>query len=51
MEPGKDTSSLPLKPRLNIPFKKKNLGNIIAEIFKQRTTETHLCPAGPLEKT
>ena len=26
---------------INVPFKKKNLGNIIAEIFKRfRTTET-----------
>ena len=41
LEPGKDIKSAIEALELNIPFKKKNLGNIIAEIFKRfRTTET-----------
>ena len=41
LEPGQDVKSAIEKLELNVPFKKKNLGNIIAEIFKRfRTTET-----------
>ena len=41
LEPGQDAKSAIEKLELNVPFKKKNLGNIIAEIFKRfRTTET-----------
>ena len=41
LEPGQDVKAAIEKLELNVPFKKKNLGNIIAEIFKRfRTTET-----------
>ena len=41
LEPGQDVKTAIEKLELNVPFKKKNLGNIIAEIFKRfRTTET-----------
>ena len=41
LEPGKDIKEAIQELELNVPFKKKNLGNIIAEIFKRfRTTET-----------
>ena len=41
LESGQDAKSAIEKLELNVPFKKKNLGNIIAEIFKRfRTTET-----------
>ncbi|KXT75381.1 DNA-directed RNA polymerase beta' subunit [Streptococcus sp. DD12] len=39
--PGQDIKAIIADLELNIPFKKKNLGNIIAETFKRfRTTET-----------
>lgn len=41
LEAGQDIHSVLADLELNVPFKKKNLGNIIAEIFKRfRTTET-----------
>nr|WP_223101790.1 DNA-directed RNA polymerase subunit beta' [Streptococcus ratti] len=41
LTPGSDIKEVIKNLDLNIPFKKKNLGNIIAEIFKRfRTTET-----------
>ena len=41
LEPGQNIKEIIEQLELNIPFKKKNLGNIIAEIFKRfRTTET-----------
>jgi len=41
LESGQDVKEAIEKLELNVPFKKKNLGNIIAEIFKRfRTTET-----------
>jgi DNA-directed RNA polymerase subunit beta' len=41
LEPGSDIKAAIAALPLNPPFKKKNLGNIIAEIFKRfRTTET-----------
>lgn len=41
MAPGQEIQSVIDNLETNIPFKKKNLGNIIAEIFKRfRTTET-----------
>ena len=41
LESGKDIKEAIQALELNVPFKKKNLGNIIAEIFKRfRTTET-----------
>ncbi|MBM9832929.1 DNA-directed RNA polymerase subunit beta', partial [Enterococcus faecalis] len=41
LTPGQDIKAEIAKLDLNPPFKKKNLGNIIAEIFKRfRTTET-----------
>ena len=41
LESGQDVKEAISKLELNVPFKKKNLGNIIAEIFKRfRTTET-----------
>ena len=41
LEPGSDIKAAIAALPLNQPFKKKNLGNIIAEIFKRfRTTET-----------
>ena len=35
---------------LNVPFKKKNLGNIIAEIFKRFPYNGKLLLLGPLER-
>ena len=41
LEPGQDIQAVIDNLEINIPFKKKNLGNIIAETFKRfRTTET-----------
>src|SRR5699024_12263623 len=41
LAPGQEIQSVIDNLETNIPFKKKNLGNIIAEIFKRfRTTET-----------
>ncbi len=41
LEPGSDIKAAIAELPINPPFKKKNLGNIIAEIFKRfRTTET-----------
>ncbi|PNY18183.1 DNA-directed RNA polymerase subunit beta' [Streptococcus parauberis] len=41
LEPGKEIQELIDSLEINVPFKKKNLGNIIAETFKRfRTTET-----------
>ena len=41
LEPGQDIQTVIDNLEINIPFKKKNLGNIIAETFKRfRTTET-----------
>lgn len=41
LEPGADIKAAIAELPINPPFKKKNLGNIIAEIFKRfRTTET-----------
>ena len=41
LEHGQDVKAAISSLELNVPFKKKNLGNIIAEIFKRfRTTET-----------
>ncbi|MBF0845044.1 DNA-directed RNA polymerase subunit beta', partial [Streptococcus danieliae] len=41
LESGQDIHKVLADLELNVPFKKKNLGNIIAEIFKRfRTTET-----------
>ena len=50
LEPGQDVKAAIEKLELNVPFKKKNLGNIIAEIFKRfRTTETSAL-LGPYER-
>lgn len=41
LEPGQDIQEVIDRLDINVPFKKKNLGNIIAETFKRfRTTET-----------
>ena len=41
LEPGQDIQTVIDSLEINAPFKKKHLGNIIAEIFKRlRTTET-----------
>ena len=41
LEPGQDIQTVIDSLEINAPFKKKNLGNIIAETFKRlRTTET-----------
>ena len=41
LEPGQDIQEVIDGLEINVPFKKKNLGNIIAETFKRfRTTET-----------
>ena len=41
LESGQDIKEVIEQLEINVPFKKKNLGNIIAEIFKRfRTTET-----------
>ncbi|MDA5413071.1 DNA-directed RNA polymerase subunit beta', partial [Streptococcus thermophilus] len=41
LEPGQDIQTVIDSLKINAPFKKKHLGNIIAEIFKRlRTTET-----------
>ena len=41
LAPGQDIRTVIDSLDINVPFKKKNLGNIIAEIFKRfRTTET-----------
>ena len=41
LAPGQDIHTVIDSLDINVPFKKKNLGNIIAEIFKRfRTTET-----------
>ena len=43
LESGKDIKGVIEPLEINVPFKKKNLGNIIAEIFKRFPYYRNIC--------